>query len=52
MVMVGDDDEMINFLHSLYNGILRAQGEHKTAFLFLLLLLRLCFAPCILCFEK
>jgi hypothetical protein len=24
MMMMGDDDEMINFLHSLYNGILRA----------------------------
>ena len=26
MMMTGDDDEMINFLHSLYNGILRARG--------------------------
>jgi hypothetical protein len=26
MMMMGDDDEMINFLHSLYNGILRARG--------------------------
>jgi hypothetical protein len=24
MMMIGDDDEMINFLHSLHNGILRA----------------------------
>ncbi len=48
MMMMGDDDEMINFLHSLYNGILRARGEHKTTLL--LLLLELCFAPCILCF--
>jgi hypothetical protein len=24
MMMMGDDDEMINFLHSLYSGILRA----------------------------
>jgi hypothetical protein len=26
MMMMGDDDEMNNFLHSLYNGILRARG--------------------------
>jgi hypothetical protein len=32
MMMIGDDDEMINFLHSLYNGILRARGEHKLLF--------------------
>ena len=32
MMMIGDDDEMISFLHSLYNGILRARGEHKTTF--------------------
>ncbi len=24
MMMIGDDDKMINFLHSLYSGILRA----------------------------
>jgi hypothetical protein len=35
---------MINFLHSLYNGILRARREHKLLFV-LLLLLELCFAP-------
>jgi hypothetical protein len=32
MMMMGDDDEMISFLHSLYNGILRAGGKHKFAF--------------------
>ncbi len=26
MMMMGDDDEMNNFLHSLYSGILRARG--------------------------
>ena len=26
MMMMGDDDEMNNFLHSLHNGILRARG--------------------------
>ncbi len=25
---------MINFLHSLYNGILRTRGEHKLLFVF------------------
>ncbi len=39
---------MIIFLHSLYNGILRARGEHTLLFAFF----ELCFAPCILCFEK
>jgi hypothetical protein len=34
MMMMGDDDEMNNFLHSLYNGILRARGKHKFAFVF------------------
>ena len=26
MMMMGDDEEMNKFLHSLHNGILRAQG--------------------------
>jgi hypothetical protein len=26
MMMMGDEDEMNNFLHSLFNGILRARG--------------------------
>ncbi len=26
MMMMDDDDEMNNFLHSLHNGILRARG--------------------------
>ena len=51
MMMMGGDDEMISFLHSLYKGILRARGKHILLFA-LLLLLELCFAPCILCFEK
>jgi hypothetical protein len=51
-MMMGDDDEMINFLHSLYNGISRARGKHKFAFLSLLLLFGLCFAPFTLCFEN
>jgi hypothetical protein len=42
MMMMGDNDEMINFLHSLYNGILRARGEHKTT---------LCFYFCFLDFA-
>ncbi len=50
IMMIGDDDEMISFLHSLYNGILRARGEHETAFCFCFL--ELCFAPCILCFKN
>jgi hypothetical protein len=32
MMMMGDDDEMANFLHSSYSGILRARGEHKLLF--------------------
>ncbi len=47
MMMMGDDDEIINFLHSLHKGILRARGKHILLFA-LLLLLELCFAPCIL----
>ncbi len=29
MMMMGDDDEMNNFLHSLHSGILRARGWHN-----------------------
>jgi hypothetical protein len=34
MMMMGDDDEIINFLHSLYNGILRARGLINYFFVF------------------
>jgi hypothetical protein len=34
MMMMGDDDEMINFLHSLQKGILRARGKHILLFCF------------------
>ncbi len=49
--MMMDDDEMNFFLHSLYNGILRARGWHGINFRYLLFALLTLLAPCMLYFE-
>ena len=49
--MMMDDDEMNYFLHSLYNGILRARGWHSTNFWLFTFCSWTLFAPCMLYFE-